>query len=105
MRDDKPVAQLGSDGRLITFDHLLRTSGTNAEPAGFNTISVWTRDGKLVRHYFESFNGTTQQYIYDRNNDFFPDSRKVQEEPSTVMRRETIRYEFVPAEQMKLDAK
>jgi hypothetical protein len=105
LRGDKGVVQLGSDGHLIAFEHVLRTSNTNAEQAGLNQISVWTRDEKLVLHHFESFDGVTEQSIYDRDNDFFPDFRRVHDVSSKTSKRELIRYDFVPIQPTKPKSK
>jgi hypothetical protein len=105
LRGDRGVAQLGSAGNLIAFEHVLRSSNTNAEQTGSNQISVWTRDEKLVKHHFESFDGITEQSIYDRDNDFFPDSRRVWDASSKTSRRELIRYDFVPIQQTKPKSK
>jgi hypothetical protein len=69
-----------------------------------SSIGITTHRGKVTRHYIEQFDGNVQRYLYDRDNDFFPDERVsigigdgFKFVPGT-RKREKITYEFTPYE-------
>lgn len=105
---DDAVTDLMTDGRNVQFTQSLDSRANRTQrknDVGLGSV-FWmaTRDGKLTRHYVESFDGKTQRRFYDRDNDFFFDERAsvdVDEKfelKADTKRRETITHQFVPKE-------
>jgi hypothetical protein len=105
---DNFITDLMTDGEKVQFTQNLdnRSDKTQAEKdSGFGSV-VWMaiRDGKLTRHYLESFDGKTQRQFYDRDNDYFFDERVSIDvdqkfKPVTgTKRREQITHQFIQRE-------